>query len=57
MCSNLYAHFVYELGDYSYHPLGAERIANRLFGILQSGTVDHNKEVIMKSMVKPDETV
>ena len=58
MCSNLYAHFVYELGEYSYHPLGTERIAsNRLFGMFHSGTVDHNKEVIMKSMFKPDRTV
>ena len=28
----LYAHFLYELGDYSYYPPGAEKIAsNRLF--------------------------
>ena len=58
MSCNLYALFVYELGDYSYYPLGAERIAsNRLFGMFHSGTVHHNKEVIMKSMVKPDGTV
>ena len=51
MCSNLYTHFVYELGDFSYHPLGAERIAsNRLFGMFHSGTVDHNKEVIVRDV-------
>ena len=34
MCSNLYTHFVYELGDYSYYPLGAERIASyRLWNV------------------------
>ena len=47
------------MGDYSYYPpLGAERIAsNRLIGMFHSATVGHNKEVIMKSMVKPDGTV
>ena len=58
MCSNLYAYSVYELGEYRYYPLGTERIAsNRLFGMFHSGRVDHNKEVIMKSMVKPAGTV
>ena len=40
------------------YPLGPDRlVSNRRFGIFHSETVDHNKEVIMKSMVKPDGTV
>ena len=51
ICSSLYAHFIYELGDQSYYPPGAEKLAsNRLFGMYHSGTADHNKDVIMKSM-------
>ena len=49
--SSLYAHFIYELGDQSYYPPGAEKLAsNRLLGMYHSGTADHNKDVIMKSM-------
>ena len=34
MCSDLYAHFLYELQDKSYYPLDAEQISdNRLFGM------------------------
>ena len=29
MCSNLYAHFLYMLGDKSYHPPGAEQIKHQ----------------------------
>lgn len=51
MCSNLYAHFLYELGDSSYYLPGVDKVAsNRLFGMYHSGTADHNKDVIMKSM-------
>ena len=46
------------MGDHSYYPPGAEKVAlNRLFGMFHSGTVEHNKEVIMKSMIKADGTV
>ena len=42
---------MYELGDSSYYPTGAPKIAsNRLFGMYHSGTADHNKNVITKSM-------
>ena len=58
MCSDLYSHFLYTLGDKSYHPPGAEHISdNRLFGMYHSKTDDHNKEVIMASMSKPDGVV
>ena len=58
MCSNLYAHFLYTLGDKSYHPPGAEQISdNRLFGMFHSKTDDHNKDVIMHSMTKEDGVV
>ena len=51
MCSDLYAHFLYELGDSSYYPPGATKQAsNRLFGMYHSGTSDHNKDVIIKSL-------
>lgn len=36
MCSSLYAHFLYTLGDNSYYPPGAPKLAeNRLFGMYQ----------------------
>ena len=54
MCSDLYARFLYELGDKSYHPQGAEKIAvNRLFGMYHSVTNDSIKEVVMKSLSDP----
>ena len=58
MCSDLYAHFLYELGDQSYYPPGVDKVAcNRLFGMYHSGTADHNKAVIMKSMVDVNDVV
>ena len=58
MCSALYAHFLYTLGDKSYYPPGAEQISdNRLFGMYHSKRDDHNKDVIMKSMNKLDGVV
>ena len=52
MCSDLYAHYLYELGDSSYYPqLDAPKLCtNILFGMYHSGTADHNKNVIVKSM-------
>ena len=58
MCSSLYAHFLYTLGDSSYYPMGAPKLAeNRLFGMYHSGTADHNKDVIIKSMTDPNGVV
>ena len=54
MCADIYAHFHFELGDSSYYPSGAQQISdNRLFGMFHSGTPDHNKEVILKSLTDP----
>lgn len=53
--ANLYAHFLYTLGDSSYHPLDAEHVSdNRLFGMYHGNTSQHNKDVIQKSMQDPD---
>ena len=58
MCADLYAHFHFELGDSSYYPLGAEKISdNRLFGMFHASTLQHNKEVILSSLAKPDGVV
>ena len=55
MCSDLCANFLYELQEMSYYPLDAEQISdNRLFGMFHSNTADHNKEVILRSMVNKD---
>ena len=57
-CANLYAHFLYELGDESYHPLGADKVSvNRLFGMFHANTPKHNKEVILKSLDDPNGVV
>lgn len=46
---------MYELSDHSYYPIGASKEAsNRLFGMYHSGTSDHNKDVISKSMSVPE---
>ena len=53
-CSDLYAHFHYTLGDDSYYPPGSPQVSdNRLFGMYHSNTPEHNKDVIMKSLVSP----
>ena len=52
ICADLYAHFHFELGDASYYPAGAEHVfENRLFGMYHSNTPQHNKEVILRSLV------
>ena len=57
-CADLYAHFHYELNDLSYYPPGAERISdNRIFGMYHASTPQHNKEVILSSLSKPDGVV
>jgi len=58
MCADLYAHFHYELGIDSYYPPGADAISdNCLFGMFHANTPQHNKEVILKSLTKPDGVV
>lgn len=58
MCADLYAHFHYELGDKSYHPLGSPEISDhRLFGMFHAGTPQHNKEVIINSLLSPNGVV
>ena len=58
MCADLYAHFHYKLGIDSYYPPGADAISdNRLFGMFHANTPQHNKEVILKSLIKPDGVV
>ena len=54
-CADLYAHFNFELGELSYHPLGAPELSdNRLFGMFHSRTSEHNKDVILKSLCETD---
>ena len=54
-CSELYAYFLYELGEKSYYPDGAEKISdNRIFGMFHAHTPEYNKEVILKSLSQED---
>ena len=58
MCANLYAHFHYELEEESYFPPGSDQVSDyRLFGMYHANTPEHNKDVIMKSLSKPDGVV
>ena len=58
MCADLYAHFHCELGIDSYYPPGADAISdNHLFGMFHANTPQHNKDVILKSLTKPDGVV
>ena len=58
MCSNLYAHFHFELGPLSCYPVDSPHISdNRLFGMFHSCTPQYNKELILKSLSVPDGTV
>ena len=55
MCSDLYAHFLYELGSASYYPPDSPQISdNRLFGMFHSCTPQHNKDVITQSLLDPN---
>lgn len=57
LCSGLYAHFLYTLGDRSYYPPGSKPVsANRLFEMYHSRTDDYNKSVVMESMGRADGT-
>ena len=58
VCADLYAHFHFELGDGSYFPPEAERISdNCLFGMFHANTPQHNKEVVLNSLTRPDGVV
>ena len=53
-CSDLYAHFHYELGPASYFPPGSPELSeNRLFGMYHASTPQHNKDVISQSLLDP----
>ena len=55
MCSDLFAHFLFELGSSSYYPPGAPQLSdNRLFGMYHASTPKYNKEVIQTSLSVPD---
>ena len=54
MCSELFAHFHYELGPISYYPPGSPEVSeNRLFGMYHGSTPQHNKDVITQSLLDP----
>lgn len=58
MCSALFAHFHYELGAASYYPPGSPEISeNRLFGMYHGSTPQHNKDVIVQSLLDPSGVV
>ena len=58
MCSELYAHFHYELGDDSYYPPGSPHLSDhRLFGMFHAKTPLYNKDVILQSLLCPDGVV
>ena len=58
LCSELYAYFLYELGEKAYYPDGAEKVSNnRLFGMFHAHTPEYNKEVILKSLSQQDGVV
>lgn len=55
MCARLYAHFLYELGEDSYQPTGAEKVSkNRLFDMFHACTPSSVKDVILKSLSEPN---
>ena len=46
VCSDLYAHSLYELGTASYYPPGAPQTSDN--------SPEYNKDVILKSLVDPN---
>ena len=55
MCARLYTHFLFELGEESYQPRGAEKLSkNRLFDMFHACTPPTVKDVILKSLAQPD---
>lgn len=58
MCSYLYAHFHFELGEASYYPLGSRQLAeNRLFAMFHSCTPQSSKDAVFQSLLDPDGVV
>ena len=58
MCSDLYEHFLAELGSTSYYPAGSPHLSDyRLFGMYHSNTPQYNKDVILKSLSVHDGVV
>ena len=58
VCSDLYSHFLFELGDQAYYPTCSEKIPeNRLIGMYHSRTNEHNKGVVLASLTMPRGTV
>ena len=58
MFANLYAHFHLTLGENSYYPTGSPKLSDyRLFGMFHSKTPQHNKDVIIASLMKNDGVV
>ena len=58
MCADLYSHFHYELGEASYHPPGSPHLCeHRLFGMFHAQTPQHNKDVILQSLLLCDGVV
>lgn len=55
MCSDLFAHFNFELGEDSFYPPGSAHVSeHRLYGMYHSGTTQHNKDVVLKSLLQPN---
>ena len=55
ICSDLYAHFKFELGSEGYFPPDSTQCSdNRLFGMFHALTPEYNKEVILKSLADPE---
>ena len=50
VCSDLYTHFHYELGDKAYWPEGDKRVSNRLVEMYHACTPDTNKDIILQSL-------
>ena len=58
MCSDLFAHYQYELGEGSYYPPGSPHLSEyRLFGMFHADTSHQNKDVILQSLLYPDGVV
>ena len=58
MCSDLFAHYQYELGEGSYYPPSSPHLSEyRLFGMFHADTSHHNKDVILQSLLHPDGVV
>ena len=48
MCANLYSHFLFELGEESYYPVGAEKLSkNCLFDMYYACSPANNKDNIL----------